>query len=248
MPQKPPGPFSDQEREDILHAMMRHNAISRNDAEKLYDGNPQGRRNPLLERQWVQHLVYSCRQLCERKNDGFCESIFFIKLYGAVTELLERFSRSASAHPNAPAQSLVYRFFAGNREVFEACRALRESLSEDERVCLTMLRHIQAHVYQHGFELQVRRGDAKKNRLGGVKADTMVPLVGRHVDVEEAHRILDEMCRLHGPEGEQLGIFFATKVAPGVLRLWKAMEALAKLRLEDEAETQALMARRAVRT
>lgn len=209
----------------FLAGIMRKHGLSRADAEKLFDSNDQSRRNGPLERQWVRNLDIACRAICANEDEALTASTFWIGLYGALAEIMERFRKSVDDPNEGEPTSLAFRFFAAQRGVFEACQAVRDSLTEDDLVCLTMLRHIHTHVYQRGFEYRLKTSN-RKDQPATVQTTQTIGLIGRSIDVDEAHAVLDRMCTEHDEQGGGLVRYFAQKVQPAVQQLQEAMIAL----------------------
>jgi hypothetical protein len=89
-------PFSPEERETIVRAAMKHNRLSRTDAELMFDkiGERQAKRNPLLEKQWTSllHRMSEALRNGSAEPRGIFHSVFWIRLHGALTEIPRRFA------------------------------------------------------------------------------------------------------------------------------------------------------------
>jgi hypothetical protein len=232
---QPRGPFTAAEREFIVSAIAKNHGLTRAEAELIFERDRPAKRNPLLEQQWVHNLHHLCDALREgrARPGGLFASAFWIRLYGVITELLGRFRKTADAEPRSDKSSLVYRYFAASKEVFDACEAVKDSLSDDELVCLALLRQTYAHIYQDGFEYQIERGNPAKNQRATIRRKQMVKTVGRHVHVDAAHETLDRVYRRYGFDDQRVAVNFAHKVGAAVNRLDRAMTRLEGVRRED---------------
>lgn len=241
---KPPSPFSAEERERFVTWLMADHGLVRADAEKYFDADRPSKRKPLQEAQWVKNMRLVCDMLRQGEDEFFIETIFWIHLYGVVTELLEQFRAPSEMNPPPSASPVLRRFCDAQKGMFAACNGVKNSLSESELICLTLVRHCNAHVYQSGFDIDVRKGNPKKNQPGTIRTETTIKLIGRAVDVDEAHRIMDEIYRQHDFDDHVVAVAFARKIGGAVEHLTLAMKALEVSRAEDLAATLALIDRR----
>lgn len=106
-------------------------------------------------------------------------------------------------------------------------------MSDDELVCLAILRQTHAHVYQDSFEYQIERGNPAKNQPAKIRTKQMVRTVGRHVHVDEAHETLDRVYQKYGSDDQRVAVNFAHKVGAAVAALDAAMTRLEAVRRED---------------
>lgn len=217
---------------------MKRHRLRRADAEALFAGRERPtKRNPIMERQWASLLHRMCTAI---RNDaaeprGIFQSVFWIRLYGALTEIRDRFDKFPGLRALIPATSAYHRWAAAGAEVFDACMAIRESLSHDELVFAAFTRHVHAHVYQEGFEYDLEPGNAETGQRGAVRGSTMVRPVRRHIGVDEVHAIVDRVHTAHGNDESRIAAAFADKVGPAVERLDRAMSTLAEVIAELDA-------------
>jgi hypothetical protein len=235
--------FTDAEHEAIVSSAMRNQGLRRDQAEKLVESvcaRP-SKRNPLLERQWVRTLVQACDDLREDRAhpNGLYATTFWIRLYGAITDLLARFEKYAKSHREMLAQGVDHPWLAAASLVFDACIAIRDSLSDDELVFAAFARHVHAHVYQNGFEYSIERGNPDQRQRSTLRTKQMVRTLHRHVDVDEAHRIFDRVLAKYAHDEARIVVNFAHKVGPHVEYLGRAMEGFEREREKDRAETAA---------
>lgn len=230
--------FTAEEREGILQSLMKRHRLRRADAEALFAGRERPtKRNPIMERQWASLLHRMCTAI---RNDaaeprGIFQSIFWIRLYGALTEIRDRFDKFPGLRASIPTTSAYHRWATAGAEVFDACTAIRESLSHDELVFAAFLRHVHAHVYQEGFEYDLEPGNAETGQRGAVRGSTMVRPVRRHIGVNEVHAIVDRVHVAHDHDESRIAAAFAAKVGPGIERLDRAMSELAVVIAELDA-------------
>ena len=104
---------------------------------------------------------------------------------------------------------------------------------DKELIYATFIRHTHAHVYQDSFEYEVERGNPVHNQAAAVRTKQMVPPVRCHVDVDEAHRIVDAILQKYGNDDTRVAVNFAHKIGPHADRLDGAMTALEKERDKD---------------
>jgi len=225
------GTFSPEEREQIISLTVENNpGLSREDAERIFDSivSRRAKRNPLLERQWVRTLHAACEDLRfdRAEQPELVATVFWIRLHGTITELLSRFEISAELHRKMLEIGKHIPKLAADAEVFEACKAIRESLSEDQLVFAAFLRHVHAHVYQNGFEYRIQRARSSSSKPAKLLAKQTVSTIGRQVEVDEAHDILDRISMEHGNDSILIVKKFASIVGPHVERLEKSMAAL----------------------
>jgi hypothetical protein len=224
--------FTAEEREAILESLMRRHRLRRADAEALFAGRERPtKRNPIMERQWASLLQRMCTAIRNGSAEprGIFQSVFWIRLYGALTEIRDRFDRFPGLRDSIPATSAYHRWAAAGAEVFDACSAIRESLSDDELVFAAFTRHVHAHVYQEGFEYNLERGSAATKQRSAVRGSTMVRPVRRHIPVDEVHAIVDRVHAAHGHDESRIAAAFAEKVSPAVEGLDRAMSNLAEV-------------------
>lgn len=233
--------FTPQEAEAIITGAMRNLGLKRADAEKLLDHDRPLKRNQLLEGQWVRNLHSICEALREGKAKpaGLFASVFWIRLYGALVDLRRRYRKIAEAHQYLLEAGKDNPFTAAGAEIFHACSAIYASLSDDELIYATFVRHTHAHVYQDSFEYEVERGNLEKNQPAAVRTKQMIPAIRRHVDVDEAHRIVDKIQKKASHDDVRIAVNFAHKVGPSVERLNRAMTELATQRAADRTASTA---------
>ena len=221
-------PFTPEELERIANMVAARHNLRLEDARKLVARTRATKRNPLLEEQWVAvtHRMCEAIRRGEAKPAGIFEAVFWIRLYGCMTDLQERFARWKDAHVGVDSSWPPYRFLAACAEVAAACGALRECLSDDETVYVAFVRHLHAHVYQEGFELAIEPGNAATGQRGAVRTKQKVRPLGRHIDIEEAHAIVDRIHLEHGNDERRIASTFAGKVSEPLRRLQRAMEEL----------------------
>lgn len=235
--------FTEAEREEIILSAMKNRGLRRDAAEKLIDsiGARTSKRNPLLERQWVRTLVVVTDDLREDRAHpiGLFATVFWVRLYGVITELRSRFQTAAGMQYDLLATGRSHPWLAAAASVFEACTAIRDSLSDDELVFAAFSRHVHAHVYQEGFEYSIERGNPAKNQPPTLRTKQMVRTVRRHLDVDQVHEIVDHVSAKYAHDPARIVVNFAHIVGSHVERLGEAMNALEVERERDRAETVA---------
>jgi uncharacterized protein (DUF1697 family) len=233
--------FTPKETEDIITAAMSNLGLKRADAEKLLNHDRPLKRNQLLDCQWVQNLHSICEALREGRANpaGLFATVFWIRLYGVLVDLRSRYRKIAEAHQYSLELGKTNPHVAASAEVFHACTAIHESLSDDELIYATFVRHTEAHVYQDSFEYEVERGNPVKKQPAAVRTKQMISVIRRHVDVDEAHRIVDAIQRKANYDDVRIAVNFAHRVGPYVERLDRAMKDLAVQREVDRAASTA---------
>jgi hypothetical protein len=219
-------PFTEEELARIIDLIAAKHDLRRGDAERLVRGRDRAtKRNPLLELQWVELTLKMCRAIRESRAQpaGIFEGVFWVRLYGCLTDLRVRFAPWADSHHGVPPSWPPYRFLAAASEVSVACHALRDCLSDDELVYVAFVRQVQSHVYQDGFEYSIERGNPTKNQRGAVRTKQTISPLGRHVDIDQAHEIVDRIHLAHGNDKREIARSFANKVHDPLVRLYTAM-------------------------
>lgn len=233
--------FTPAEAEDIIAGAMKRLRLKRVDVEKLLNHDRRSKRNPLLENQWIDHLDKICNALREGRAApaGLWASVFWIRLHGALVDLRKRYRKMAEFHQYLVERGKENSFAAASAAVFDACEALRNSLTDHELVYATFARHVEAHVYQDSFEYEVERGNPKINQPGAVRTKQMIPAIQRHIGVDEAHEIVDAIQKKANYDDGRIAVNFAHKVGPHVERLAQAMKALDVEREKDQVASTA---------
>jgi hypothetical protein len=236
-------PFTPEERARILESVAQHTGLKLDDAERLLD-SAEGRRvkrDPLLEEQWVKTLHAVSSALCagSARPSGPYESVFWIRLYGAMTELRRRFESTYELHRDCLAAGKSHPLLAAGAEVFSACSAIRGLLTDDELVFAAFVRHVHAHVYQEGFEYAVEPGNPVHNQPAALRTKQMVRTVQRHVSTDEAHAIVDRICLEYENDDSRIALVFAQRLLPAISRLREAMAALHDERRADRERSLA---------
>lgn len=220
-------PFTPEERQSLIVEIAKRHRLRPEDAARFVDSDRPSKRNPLLERQWVSllHRMVMAMSAGTAKPEGLFQSVFWVRLYGALTEIPERFEKLAGLHEGQPKSWKHYARFKAVSEIYAACRALRGSLSEDELVFAAFSRHVHAHVYQDGFEYAIEPGNPKEKQRGAVRTKQKDPAVGRHLSVDAVHEVVDRICIEHGNDESRIASHFVAKVKSAVEQLEAAMEA-----------------------
>jgi hypothetical protein len=231
--------FTQEEQEAIIASAMVRLKLSREQVERILDGRDRPiKRKALLEQQWVHNLYLVCEAFREGRaeSDGLFALAFWVGLYGVLAELREGFRGGAETAHLLKDAGKTHSYFTACAEVFDACEAIKECLSEEEIIFVTFVRQICAHVYQDGFEYGLQPGNA--TRAGSIRDTQMIRLLGRPVSVDEAHRILDAISAKNGHDEIRVVTNFAHKVGPSVERLELAMAQVAIEREKDNLSSE----------
>jgi hypothetical protein len=233
--------FTPDETESIIANTMRTLGLKRADAERLLNQDRASKRNQLLDSQWVRHLHSICEALREGRATpkGLFATVFWLRLHGALVDLRNHYRKMAEVHQIILENGRDHAFAAASAEVFHACTAIRESLTDDELVYTTFVRHTEAHVYQDSFEYEVERGNPAQNKPAALRTKQMIPSVRKHVDIDRAHEIVDAIQRKANYSDARIAVNFAHKVGPHVERLARAMNALDVERENDRIASNA---------
>jgi hypothetical protein len=240
--------FTEGEQEAIITSAMKRTALTRKQVEQFLESRERpSKRNPMLERQWVRNLHAVCEALRggEADPDGLFAQAFWIGLYGVLVELRQRFRNAPETKEQLQKLGKSHPFITASAAVFEACEAIRAALSDEEIVFVTYMRQIHAHIYQDGFEYAIERGNPQQNQPGAIRDKQMIPILRRHVAVDDAHRILDEISSKNGDDVIRVVTNFAHKVGPFVEQLEAAMVALEAGREQDRIDSERWRASRA---
>lgn len=217
-------PFTSDERERVVASMISHSGLNQGDAEKLLASFEQRRsaRDLHLERQWVTNLAAVCRAISEGRAQppSLFAAVFWIRLYGVITDLRDRFRKASELHAMLVGNGKSLPLLISGAEVFSACTAIRDCLSDEELVFAAFLRHGHAHVYQDGFEYSVERGNPAAPAL---RTKTFVGTTGKHSSIEDVHAIVNQVMADHGNDDSAVALTFAKKLWPGISRLVDAM-------------------------
>lgn len=233
--------FTEAEREQLIAAVMKHTGLTRELAERALDATTRpSLRNPILERQWVRNLHGICEELRtgEPSPDGLFAQSFWIGLYAVLTELRHKFRHATETMEALRKMGKGHPFITAQAAVLEACEAMRASLSDEDLVFVTFMRQIHAHIYQDGFEIALERGNPTINQPSTLRDKQLIPLLRRHVSVDEAHRLLDEISAKNGHDVIRVATNFAHKVGPFVEQLENAMQDLELARELDKIEAE----------
>ena len=220
---------------------METTGLRREDAERLLDRDLAAKRNPLLEAQWVANLHVVCEAMRGGTADplGLFISVFWIRLYGVLVDLRNRFSRSADAHKDAVGAGIDNPFSAGCAAIYEACDAIYQALSDDELTYAVFIRHTEAHVYQHSFDFSVERGNPAHGQPAALRTKQMVPTLRKHIDVDQVHQIVDNILQKAGGEESRVAVNLAHRLGPHIERLNEAMTHLEGEREKDRIASDA---------
>lgn len=213
------GAFSATETERIVAAVMAHRGVTRESAERVVNSIAErsSKRNPELEAQWTTTFHAVCQALVsgQARPIGLFVSVFWIRLYGVITDLWSRSERAAELHDMLEAAGRQEPFLVAMAGVYSACNDVRESLTDDELVFAAFLRHVHAHVYQSGFEYSIEPGKPFAN----LRTKQMVRTTRRHVGIDEAHAIVNKICLTYSNDDSAVAVSFAQKI-------WRACESL----------------------
>jgi hypothetical protein len=230
-------PFTPSQRDEIIAAISAHRGVTKADAERLVSKFEQRRskRNPILEKNWVKTLnaVTGTWTSGRPKPAGPFVSIFWIRLYGAITDLRTRFQPTADLHASLVAEGRSHPFVAAGAAVHEACAAIRDQLSDDELVFAAFQRQVHAHVYQDGFEYSIEDGNLAQRQLPRLRTNQMVRTIRRHVGIDEAHAIVDRICAKNANDDLAVATAFAKRLAEPIERLSSALLTLEAQRHQD---------------
>jgi hypothetical protein len=228
--------FTPEEAEFIIAAVMKNKGLKRADAERLMDRDRSAKRNPLLDSQWVHNFAAVGLALREGRAapEGLFVSVFWIRFYGVLVDLRNRYRKSAEAHQYALESGGSNTFNAASAEIFAACDAIYEALSDDELIYVSFIRHTEAHVYQESFEYDVERGNPAQNQPAALRTKQLIAPLRRHVDVDEAHRVVDAILQKAGYDEARVAVNMAHKIGPYVERLERAMAAFDLERRKDQ--------------
>jgi hypothetical protein len=225
--------FSPAETERIIQAVMSHRGVTRQVAERAVQSlaDRSAKRNPFLEAQWVVTFHAVCRALVEERARpaGLFASVFWIRLYGVLTDLWKRSQNVAELNEVFEAGGRAEPLFQAMTDVYVACTRIRDALSDEELVFTAFLRHVHAHVYQSGFEYSIEPGKP----FGNLRTKQMVRTTARHVDIDEAHAIIDRMMLAYDNDDDAIAVAFAKKVWPATQALKQAMELVDQARSRD---------------
>ena len=233
--------FTPEEAEELISGSMEHTGLKRADAERLLDRDLSAKRDPLLEGQWVRNLRAVCDALREGRAEpeGLFISVFWIRLYGVLVDLRGRYRKSAEAHEELVTGGGTNAFSVASADVFYACDAVYQSLSDEELIYAVFIRHTEAHVYQTSFDYSVERGNPAQRQPAALRTKQMVPTVRRHIDVDEVHRIVDAVLQRPGYNEARVAVNMAHKVGPHVEALERAIVAMEAQREEDRKVSDA---------
>jgi hypothetical protein len=225
--------FSPEETERIIQAVMSHRGVSRQAAERAVQSIAErsAKRNPYLEAQWVVTFHAVCRDLVEGRASpvGLFASVFWIRLYGVLTDLWTRSEKVAELNEVFEAGGRSEPLYQAMSGVYAACTGVRDSLSDDELVFAALLRHVHAHVYQNGFEYGIEPGKPFAN----LRTKQMVRTTARHVGIDEVHAIVDRIFIAYGNDDDAIAVAFAKKVWPATQELKQAMALVEQARARE---------------
>lgn len=228
--------FTFEEAERLVEHVAARLKLKPADARRLLNHDGPARRDTYLDIQWAHALHAACDALRDgtAQPAGLFASVFWLRLYGALTDLRSRFRPSAEAHRSLVEEGKIVEFYAAAAEVFDACDAIKNSLSDEELVFAAFVRHCEAHVYQDSFKYTVDPGNAEQNQPGAIRTKQMIRTLRRHMDIDDVHRIVGEVSARWGHDPIRIAVNFAHKVGPQVERLQAAMSTLNEQRDKDQ--------------
>lgn len=155
------------------------------------------------KKRWIMSFA-SCMQEFE-KHPTVPEpvvALFWIKLYGILTELPDDFRSSEVFAPLTSAEiaalgpraRMVYEWHRVTRPALDRMRA---KLSEDMCVYIEWRRHVECHFEQSSYRVQL------KGKPGGdrsLKGASEAKLLGRNVEVEERWEAIRRLYAEHGDD------------------------------------------------
>ncbi len=205
--------MTDDER--MIAAVMAHTGLSRDDAAGIVanSGKAAGR-HTALKLQWVENLLLVTRAISTKKAKpfGVFASVFWIRLYGVLTELRSDFTMWKLPREDEPKPSRgLLALLASEKRVNEACAAVHAALTEQELMFVALARHTEAHVTQKGFTYGLEKGSGKQR--AAVRTKTMVEVLGQHRPVDDIMASGQALLAAHDDDQDALTRAIAGKVA-----------------------------------
>ncbi len=169
--------------------------------------------------QWVQELVRAASELSARGTAAGVDTttVFWIRLYGVLDEVGGSYERVCKLANDCGVGNS--KLAIESRGVRDAIRAMRDSMSEDERLWVHYRRDTECHVWQESYELGRRKNGLKETR----KFDL---LDGKELHVDDIDARARTLLRKHGVNEPELAVYFATLIAPHAMRVVEAMRPL----------------------
>ncbi|MGE0396461.1 MAG: hypothetical protein AB7T06_07065 [Kofleriaceae bacterium] len=103
--------------------------------------------------------------------------------------------------------------------VRDALHAVRDSMSEDERMWLHYRRDVECHVWQDAYELNRRGNGLKEKRRFAL-------LSGQEMHIDEIAKRSSALMRKYNVDEPAMAVHFAKLVAPHVARVLLALAPL----------------------
>lgn len=217
--------------ERIIDAVVSNTGLSREEAAAVVANSKKSAgRHFALKLQWVENLGAVTRAIVNDRAEpfGVIASVFWIRLYGVLTELRDDFKTWTLVRDDKPAPSPgLATMLASEKRVHEACAAVYASLDERELMFVALTRHTEAHVTQKGFAYGLERGSGKQRPA--VRTKTRLEVLKEHRSVDEVMATCEALLAEHDGDQEALTKVIATKVAPHINDLVFVMRAHHKL-------------------
>jgi hypothetical protein len=218
----------DERDEALVLAVMANTGLSREDADALVaNAGRASDRHFSLQVLWVDMLDDVTRAIVAGRAEpfGIFACAFWIRLFGAITELRDAFTKTAQITDELTARGdTVAPVLASEKRIHTACEALRDALTEQELMFVALARHTSAHVTQKGFAYGFVPASGKQR--ASVRTTTKIPIVGEgQRSVDDVMASCAELVAAHGGDEDALTRAIASKMAKPVAALAFAFRA-----------------------
>jgi hypothetical protein len=173
--------------------------------------------------QWAEELVALVDLLAAREPGEapwLVVRMFWIRLHGIVTELVEAHSATSEMAATMTEHELARSLVRFSVRIFNAAKAVLAIMEESEVVVVDYLRQRAVHLRQKGYSLRFgKNGVLDQRRVGQLQ---------KTFSIEDIDRMRVQMLRLHGSEAA-FARRLADKIQPAAVKLLEVLRAFHEL-------------------
>lgn len=220
--------------DDAMLQAMQDNGLSRAEAEAMLAHVTQRwKRAAAVRLEWTRSLRRITRALVLGNAEplDMFEDMFWIRLFGALTDLRKDFAKVAKVYADevpkpeaghAHASESRREWLRSAHRVHEAIEAIRAALTRDELTFVEYARATAAHATQASFRYAVETPAPTKRTL---RRRHTLRLLGVALPLDEIYAACDAVVAEHGGTESEVARALATKVSPHVEGLAFVVEA-----------------------
>lgn len=158
---------------------------------------------------------------------GVFATVFWIRLYGVLTELRADWQRTSSRlNPGGARTNFARDFLTITGRIAESANALHAAFTADELILIEFTRHTQAHPTQKGFYVAL---EGKKDQKKSLRKGQFLATLGKHLPVAEIQAKCEAMHAAYGNDDLAILRAFAGKAKEPLNGLQFNVRSYAKL-------------------